>query len=589
VTPYPYVGCITFDGTNKVANAAGQIYAKSDTAFTTPLQAVDASGLAVELRSNADALLPPFFVEGHTSVVWKSGDWVFILVTSEPVPGEPGPQGVGVHDVTAAGDQMKVILSDGRELPVTLPTGAGGSNEGVAEYVNVEGPTRAALNVAVLDLAERVATSAVRASESRAGGPNTDAVSVLHNTTQAGVLAAGTTTMTSDTEHYSVNGSGIKITTSAANTGAWVLRDFSPALTGEDYSAAGIEVWVEDTALIDSLQVEFNTDVGVWKRTATAAALDDLPAANGLRTGLNVLRWNWVSGGFPNWATITRVRVLVQTNAATSYTVQSVFTEAPRRKKAQLVFINDGAFRNYENYFAKRMRDLGFPTQWAIGCSTVQLATKSGPNLTVEELRELQALGDMVSFHNHDTLNLLGGGSEIASTATGAQLLDWTQKAQAWLKARNFRGWYVRSAWLQNNAPNAPTSGVWDILAATPTHTGRTALQSWPLQSPNAYPRITYHGMAPATLDTHFANLKETRQLGVFYTHDVNNAGGSDMTEAEADYFLTKCEQGVTEGWLEGVTMETLLMRDGARYVDNGTGNPQFIYTRDGQTKILGG
>ena len=119
---YPYVAGLAFDGMTgeKAANATGQVFAKSDSSFANPLPTLDASGLAIELTSNNDGILPTFFVDGNTAVNWKSGDWVFPLVTSEPIPGPVGPPGA---DSTVPGPQGEGIVTPeavAANLPVRL-------------------------------------------------------------------------------------------------------------------------------------------------------------------------------------------------------------------------------------------------------------------------------------------------------------------------------------------------------------------------------------------------------------------------------------------------------------------------------------
>jgi hypothetical protein len=155
VVLYPYVAALALDGNTRAvaANALGQVYAKADTSFTTPLAAIDAAGLAVELWSSADGVLPNFFVDGHTAVVWKSGDWKLPLVTSEPVPGADGSPGASVTAAELVGDKLAFVRDDGvKTPPITLPTGAGGSDSGVAGYVGTPGSaTRTALDAAVVN------------------------------------------------------------------------------------------------------------------------------------------------------------------------------------------------------------------------------------------------------------------------------------------------------------------------------------------------------------------------------------------------------------------------------------------------------
>lgn len=168
---YPYGTVVVFDPVTKEkapTGSLGDIYAPEDTAFTSPLAAYDLNGQpGVALVSNQDAFLP-YFESDLPWVKWKSGEYVFSLVTDQPLPGPAGEQGIGVQGVAASGDQMVVTLTDGTQLaPVPLPTAPGGSNAGVAEYINVEGPTRDALSATIAE--ELVDAPAVAAKAPRFG------------------------------------------------------------------------------------------------------------------------------------------------------------------------------------------------------------------------------------------------------------------------------------------------------------------------------------------------------------------------------------------------------------------------------------
>lgn len=160
---FPYRSILAFDAASgqKAANATGQVFALDDTTFTTPLNPVDAAGVAVNLTANGDGILPTFYLDGYTSVNWKSGSWVFPLVTTEPVPGEKGDPGPAVQSATLVGDQLRFVRDDGTSTePVTLPTGTGGSDEGVANYITTPGSaTNTALSATIAEATDGLGVS----------------------------------------------------------------------------------------------------------------------------------------------------------------------------------------------------------------------------------------------------------------------------------------------------------------------------------------------------------------------------------------------------------------------------------------------
>jgi hypothetical protein len=92
---YPYQEAIAFDPYSRtLAPGVGLVYALSDTNFVAPLATTDENGLPVILESDPETgYLPTFYVDGHTEVRFKSGEWTKILVTTMAVPGEQGERG----------------------------------------------------------------------------------------------------------------------------------------------------------------------------------------------------------------------------------------------------------------------------------------------------------------------------------------------------------------------------------------------------------------------------------------------------------------------------------------------------------------
>ena len=145
---YSYASQAAFDPTTREVaplGSVGQVYAVSDTAYTTPIPTFDLSGLPVELAAGEHGFLPSFQVEDQVELKWKSGDYVFHLNTTTPLVGPAGP---AVESAAVAGDQLTFTLENGVTLnPVSLPTGPGGSDAGVAGYVSAaDSLTRAALD-----------------------------------------------------------------------------------------------------------------------------------------------------------------------------------------------------------------------------------------------------------------------------------------------------------------------------------------------------------------------------------------------------------------------------------------------------------
>ncbi len=73
----------------------------------------------------------------------------------------------------------------------------------------------------------------------------------------------------------------------------------------------------------------------------------------------------------------------------------------------------------------------------------------------------------------------------------------------------------------------------------------------------------------------------------VGYTHMVNVAGATDMTPELWNHFLNLIDNGIAEGWLEGVTFETLIARSGVKF-KRGLGDTVIeIYDEVGELKKI--
>lgn len=92
---YQYPALVAYDAPSGAfaRNAEGQVYALTDTSFATPLPVQDLSGVPLpSLVSSNDAFIPPFKVDGHKVVNWKSGPYIIELESTQGI----------VEDVEAA-------------------------------------------------------------------------------------------------------------------------------------------------------------------------------------------------------------------------------------------------------------------------------------------------------------------------------------------------------------------------------------------------------------------------------------------------------------------------------------------------------
>lgn len=117
---YTYESQIALDqSTEQVArNAAGHVYAKTDTAFATPLTVTDLAGVnRTEIIANGLGFIEEFRVEDHKVVVWKSGDFKTVIASISGI----------IEDAEAARASADQAYADLQEYiaanPGTLPGG----------------------------------------------------------------------------------------------------------------------------------------------------------------------------------------------------------------------------------------------------------------------------------------------------------------------------------------------------------------------------------------------------------------------------------------------------------------------------------
>ncbi|RYI32027.1 hypothetical protein EVU96_00005 [Bacillus infantis] len=312
---------------------------------------------------------------------------------------------------------------------------------------------------------------------------------------------------------------------------------FSPA------SAVGLWIYVKDPALISGFTIEiYLTDTGSQKWVRTA---------QNFTVGWNLFRWPSTTGGIGNWNEAYAIRIIAVTTGATDVTVGHIWMECP--EKAQILFIEDGGYTTFLDNGYPDLKQRNIPVTWSID------PAKLGAEGRITELQVLS-----LAKENHNDINYHGFDGTPTSTMTEAQIRMDCIKSIKWLQHRGiYEGNLWRSAWVQNTAQNAQAAKSLMLAYATPKNS--SGLTCFPPQDRWDIARTSVHGSTQETIDLHFANLKKTHQLLVIYTHGINDAGGNDATNAQWDYFISKIDQGINEGWLEGVTFPQLLMANGVK------------------------
>lgn len=354
-----------------------------------------------------------------------------------------------------------------------------------------------------------------------------------------------------DTVNFKVGKRAWKVTTSAAGTPT--IRFPNDLLKHPPASVIGAWIYIEDPTLITQMTLEVrHPSTQLWTRTKAGNFVAGwnllrFPASAGATTATLVNEW----GKGATW-----VRVVAVVTGATSFTIGHVWAECP--PKAQVLFIEDGGYRTFLETGYIDLKNRNIPVTWSL--DPVKLGASMGTK--GERITESDVL--YLGKENNNSMNFHGYTGDVTSTMTDANIRADVMKSIKWLEQRGFyeaRSW--RSAWVQNSASNASASR--DLLMAYATPTSSASITCFPPDDRWNIPRLALHAMPKATLDTYFETLKVTNQLLVIYTHgihtDGSGAGAADATPSEWSYFLSKIDQGLNEGWLEGVTFEMLLKR----------------------------
>jgi hypothetical protein len=147
---------------------------------------------------------------------------------------------------------------------------------------------------------------------------------------------------------------------------------------------------------------------------------------------------------------------------------------------------------------------------------------------------------------------------------TAAQVQADTTKAQKWLARRGYTGRIWRSAWMQNSAPQAPTTNPMVLVNSMYGAEGNTErIDTFPFVRRHDLTRHALHSASLGTIDAWFAELQERHGCLVIYTHIVSDDGVSNTDASVWAYFLDKIDAGIAAGWLEGVTLESLMASTG--------------------------
>lgn len=370
-------------------------------------------------------------------------------------------------------------------------------------------------------------------------------------------------TVTDDTTNYTIGDRGKRAVTGRTSTFG-VRYDYPTPLKfpAEDVDAIGVRVYIPDVTKVTVIYVDLYSDAGytvglAWQRNSTT--LPHKPLVN----GWNTLRWPaYIGTRSASWGDVHRVQVMGLANdLAGEITVGHVWAEA--RRKASLLFINDGPYVDFLANGYPGLKSRGFPVTWSIDPSLLGTTVNSDG---IDMTRMTEAELDGVAFENGNSVSAHAWGDIETSGMTAAQIRADAMRTTKWLQGKGYGGWLWRSSWWGEDAP--------EYAAAKPYYLGMSTYKSdsgpsaWPPIDRYNIPRYSlYQTRTNEQLDTVFEQLRTTKGYLAPFTHRVAaNPGPFDMSLTQWDYFLSKIDEGISGGWLEGVTFETLFHRYGGRF-----------------------
>lgn len=298
-------------------------------------------------------------------------------------------------------------------------------------------------------------------------------------------------------------------------------------------------VYVEDITKVTNFSLSI---VGTsWVRSG-------IPTKN----GWNVIRYQTSAGNITTWDTAVSFGLTAYASKGTAYNIANLF--AIRHNKARILFVNDHGYHRFKELAYPQLKARGIPTTWAINPSRLGYSPigQSESILTQADIEELaKDPYSEFSFHTLDP------SKKTTESMTAEELRAETHEAMHYLKKNGAMPRYFwRAAFVGNKAPFA--SKIQDMMEAYASPTEGGGIELFPFRDRYNINRVAIHGRDNAYFDTTFDTLKKCRPVYVCYTHGLDESAGIHIDQATFDYFLSKIDVAISEGWIEGTTYSKL-------------------------------
>ncbi|MDK9861651.1 polysaccharide deacetylase family protein [Staphylococcus equorum] len=305
-------------------------------------------------------------------------------------------------------------------------------------------------------------------------------------------------------------------------------------------------VYIEDITKVSKIELGvIKTGGGTWSVSTSE-----------IKEGWNRLRFYVNEGNITTWDKADTFRVIIYPVNSANTKVVIADLKALKPNKAKIIMVNDHGYKGFKDTAFPKLKNIGVPTTFAINPGRLGTPVSGASSiLSQEEIEEL-ASSPFSEFSYH-TWNPLEKATKDMSEI---ELKEESAKCIYYLKKNGLKPDYLwRAAFVQNLAPNH--NAIDNMVEAYASWSEGNSFEAYPFKDSRNIKRITIHGRTTTNIDSYFDTLKKTRCVAIFYTHDITDNGGIHMTNAELDYFVSKIEQGVNEGWLEGTTYSDLRTR----------------------------
>jgi peptidoglycan/xylan/chitin deacetylase (PgdA/CDA1 family) len=273
----------------------------------------------------------------------------------------------------------------------------------------------------------------------------------------------------------------------------------------------------------------------------------------GITSGWNHFRFFTEGAGNVDFtASVTTFRFIVSHAANTAKNIYIAGLLQIKPDMGNLIIVDDGPYQSFYNIAYPALKDINCPVTWAI--DPLLLGDSTDPNRQNCSQAEIDALAydgiSEFSFHNYD--------GTIMSTATAQEALADTLNCIRYLRKNGIEPRHIfRASWLQNSCPNHDLADL--EVEASATYNGSAGITMYPFPDKYNIARFSMQGRTTAAIDTIFDKLKNQHCTVFMYTHGISDDSDKNLTNALLQYYVSKIEAGISEGWLNATTYNRLI------------------------------